>query len=80
MKQNKKDYKYILFDLDGTITDPAIGYYREYYAPKGIFECDLYAGIADMFAELKARGKEELEDAGADYIVDEPMEILEYTL
>ena len=220
MKKTKKDYEYILFDLDGTITDPmigitnsvmhalkkfdievtdrselypfigpplaysfqtfcglteeqsqaAIGYYREYYAPKGIFECNLYDGMADVFAELKARGKkvvmatskpeefaikllkhynlfkyfdcvagatmderigtkievmqmaidrmgitdmskaimigdrnydidgakhfgmdsigvtygyggkEELEHAGADYIVDEPMEILEYTL
>lgn len=107
LKKVKKEYEYILFDLDGTITDPAIGitnsvihalkkfdievanrselypfigpplsysfqkfwglteeqsreaigYYREYYAPKGIFECNLYDGIADVFAELKTQGR-----------------------
>lgn len=97
----------VLFDLDGTITDPAEGitggvyyalkkfgitpppkdelkefigppmvqtfmrvygvteehavkllhYYREYYAPKGIFECHLYDGIEDTIKELKRMGK-----------------------
>ncbi|MBQ5885483.1 MAG: HAD-IA family hydrolase [Clostridia bacterium] len=99
-------YKYVLFDLDGTITDPfdgitasiiyaldkfgisvpdrkelaafigpplvdsfskyygfshgcslaAVGYYREYYGKKGIFECTLYDGIADLFHKLKDSG------------------------
>ena len=99
-------YKYILFDLDGTITDPfdgitasiiyaldkfgisvpdrkelaafigpplvdsfskyygfshgcslaAVGYYREYYGKKGIFECTLYDGITDLFHKLKDSG------------------------
>lgn len=99
-------YKYALFDLDGTLTDPfdgitqavkyallkfgitendreklasfigpplidsfmqlygfshgcalaAIGYYREYYADKGIFECTLYDGIAELIHELSAGG------------------------
>ena len=99
-------YKYVLFDLDGTITDPfdgitasiiyaldkfgisvpdrnelaafigpplvdsfskyygfshgcslaAVGYYREYYGKKGIFECTLYDGIADLFRKLKDSG------------------------
>lgn len=95
--------KTVLFDLDGTVTDPGIGitnsvmyalrkfgidppprkelycfigpplresfskyynlsekqsekaveYYREYYRPKGIFECSLYDGITDAFRRLK---------------------------
>ncbi|MBQ2319037.1 MAG: HAD hydrolase-like protein, partial [Clostridia bacterium] len=99
-------YKFVLFDLDGTITDPfegitnsiiyalkkfgieetdknklvpfigpplvdsfakyygfshgcalaAVGYYREYYADKGIFECMLYDGIAELLRELKESG------------------------
>lgn len=99
-------YKYVLFDLDGTITDPfdgitasiiyaldkfgisvpdrkelaafigpplvdsfskyygfshgcslaAVGYYREYYGKKGIFECTLYDGITDLFHKLKDSG------------------------
>ena len=106
----KKVYDHILFDLDGTLTDPgigitnsvmhalkqydievtdrsklyrfigppladsfaryygfgkeqcleAIGYYREYYAPHGIFENEVYAGIPEVLAELKARGKKVL--------------------
>ena len=91
--------QYLLFDLDGTLTDPMVGitssvqyasrevwdsctvseradsvywtaacmnhfrnfmgfrkrmpekamqYYREYYAPKGIFENEVYAGIPEM--------------------------------
>lgn len=100
-------YDIFLFDLDGTLTDPAEGitnsvayalskygievedrttlntfigppladsfaryygfgpeqakeaivYYREYFAPKGIFENVPYEGIVDVLKELKSRGK-----------------------
>ncbi len=99
-------YKFVLFDLDGTITDPfegitnsiiyalkkfgieetdknklaafigpplvdsfakyygfshgcalaSVGYYREYYGDKGIFECMLYDGIAELLRQLKDSG------------------------
>ncbi len=95
-------YSHILFDLDGTITEPfegitkavqyslkkfgievedlnelrsfigpplfesfrnfygmskeesvkAVQYYREYYVPKGIFECSVYPGIEEMLKRL----------------------------
>ena len=97
----------ILFDLDGTLTDPALGitnsvayalkkmgisppdrkellkfigpplassfekyyglskeeafkavdFYREYFAPKGIFENTVFEGIPEMLKELKNAGK-----------------------
>ena len=103
----KKEYDTILFDLDGTLTDPgqgitnsveyalnkydikvenkkdlykfigpplavsfntfygfseekaheAIGYYREYYAEKGINEVELYSGIKELLVALKNAGK-----------------------
>ncbi|MBQ8850352.1 MAG: HAD family hydrolase [Clostridia bacterium] len=99
--------KYLLFDLDGTLTDPEIGitnsvlyalrklgieendrtklrsfigpplydsfrekyglsdsdaklaitYYREYFAPKGIYENTVYDGIYSMLEALKKGGK-----------------------
>ena len=99
-------YPSILFDLDGTLTDPAVGIttavayavekmgftpppreallhyigpplkdtfmqdynlspeegdravalYREYFAPKGLFENQVYPGIPELLAALKARG------------------------
>lgn len=102
-----KDYSYLLFDLDGTLTDPAVGitnsvafalarfgiqnkdrkqlysyigpplvnafmefaglshedaqkalgYYREYFAPKGIFENKPYEGIIETLRTLKRAGK-----------------------
>lgn len=100
-------YQYILFDLDGTITESgpgimnsvsyaaekmgrksidneilkkfmgpplmesmqkylgmseseaakAVAYYREYYAPKGIFETSVYDGLTDTLKKLKEHGK-----------------------
>ena len=102
-----KEYSYLLFDLDGTLTDPAVGitnsvafalarfgiqnkdrkqlypyigpplvnafmefaglshedaqkaliYYREYFAPKGIFENKPYEGIIETLRTLKRAGK-----------------------
>lgn len=99
---------YILFDLDGTLTDPMLGitssvryalsrfgievkylkelipfigpplaesfqvfygfskeqaeeaveYYREYFSPKGIYENEIYSGIAEMLSELSEAGFE----------------------
>lgn len=99
--------RYILFDLDGTLTDPKVGItrsvqhalhtygieepdpdrltpfigpplvdsfakyygfpreqgleaierYREYFSVKGLFENEVYPGIPEMLADLKARGK-----------------------
>lgn len=100
-------YKYILFDLDGTIIESgpgimnsveyslkkfginvadknslrrfigpplkvsfmefygfneedaelAVKYYREYYAEKGIFECEIYPGIRELIYKLYEAGK-----------------------
>ena len=100
-------YETILFDLDGTLTDPALGitnsvmyalakwgievsdrstlykfigpplldafsehygfssedskktlgYYREYFSTKGIYENSIYEGIPCLLEELKKRGK-----------------------
>lgn len=102
-----KDYSCLLFDLDGTLTDPAVGitnsvafalerfgihnknrkelylyigpplvhafeefaglshedaqkalgYYREYFAPKGIFENKPYEGIIETLRKLRKAGK-----------------------
>lgn len=102
-----KTYDIILFDLDGTLTDPGEGitnsvayalekfgikvedrkvlepfigpplaesfekfygisgedawkgveYYREYFRGRGIFENEVYEGIPELLAELKAQGK-----------------------
>ena len=100
-------YKTILFDLDGTLTDPGLGitnsvmyalekfgitetreklrrassaprceesfskyygfseadaekavtYYREYYAPHGLFENEVYIGIDSLLKTLRASGR-----------------------
>lgn len=101
-------YQTILFDLDGTLTDPGLGitnsvmyalkkfnievedrsslykfigpplresyakyyhfsdeeitravaYYREYFSVKGIYENELYEGIAEMLEQIKDSGRE----------------------
>lgn len=35
----------------------AVGYYREYYREKGIFENHVYGGIEDVLKELRKQGK-----------------------
>ena len=35
----------------------AIGYYREYYADKGLFENSVYEGIEDLLKDIQASGK-----------------------
>jgi len=101
-------YSYILFDLDGTLTDPGLGitnsvmyslkkfgievsdraslyrfigpplresyqrfygfspaqaeqataYYREYFSEKGLYENQVYPGIAQMLSSLRSAGAE----------------------
>ncbi|MFR3907668.1 MAG: HAD hydrolase-like protein, partial [Christensenellales bacterium] len=100
-------FKNLLFDLDGTLTDPALGitsaaqyalgkmgievadrttltwligppligsfeegfgmtnlqalealkHYRAYFSEKGIFENEIYPGIAELLSDLKAAGR-----------------------
>ena len=35
----------------------AIRIYREYYSEEGLFECDVYPGIKELFVDLKKGGK-----------------------
>lgn len=42
--------------VDRQTAELAVEYYREYFGVKGIFENELYGGIADMLASLKAAG------------------------
>ena len=37
--------------------DKAMGVYREYYGTKGIFECEVYAGVKKLVEDLRANGK-----------------------
>lgn len=45
-----------VFGLTEHDAQRAIGYYREYYADKGIFECHLYPGIPELLMALKMEG------------------------
>ncbi len=40
------------YNLSDDVTDKAVNYYREYYSEKGIFENELYAGIAELIKTL----------------------------
>lgn len=42
--------------IDKETAKKAVEYYRERYAPVGIYENELYPGILEMLEELKARG------------------------
>lgn len=105
--EDKSMYKYLLFDLDGTLTNPGLGitnsvmyalrkfdinvedrtslykfigpplrdsfeeyygfsseqselalqYYREYFSKQGLYENEVYDGIADLLMQLKEKGK-----------------------
>ena len=44
------------FGLSADDAEKAVGYYREYYRPTGIFECSLYDGIIDAFELIKKEG------------------------
>jgi phosphoglycolate phosphatase len=106
MAGKMKKYRHIIFDLDGTLTDPGLGitnsimyslkkfeieserselykfigpplresfsiyygfdkaqaeqavqYYREYFSEKGIYENELYPGIADLLSSLNHPGR-----------------------
>jgi phosphoglycolate phosphatase len=42
--------------LDDAQSVEAIGYYREHFGPKGVFENDLYPGIPELLRDLHDRG------------------------
>lgn len=44
------------YDLSDADAEVAVAKYREYYAPKGIFENRVYDGIPTLLAELRAHG------------------------
>jgi phosphoglycolate phosphatase-like HAD superfamily hydrolase len=44
------------FSLTPEQAETAVGYYREYYRPKGIFECELYPGIREALEKFDALG------------------------
>jgi len=45
------------FKDDSEVLDLAVKKYREYYVPTGMFENELYPGIADLLKNLKNSGK-----------------------
>lgn len=50
-------YSFInFFNLSEDLVDTAVGYYREYYREKGIFEFEMYEGIPELLSMLKADG------------------------
>jgi len=51
------DTSFMEFGLSKSDTQIAIAKFREYYADKGIFECELFEGIPDLLKTLKQDGK-----------------------
>lgn len=47
----------VLLGLDDAETDRAVRAFREYFPTKGIFENEVYPGVAVLLADLKAAGK-----------------------
>ncbi len=45
------------YDLSEDDAEKAVGYFREYFAPKGIFENDLIEGIPELLEHLTAAGR-----------------------
>lgn len=52
LRQSFSEY----YGLSASDAEKAVAYYREYYRPKGIFECTLYDGIEDTFKALCGAG------------------------
>ena len=52
----RESYK-IFYGFSDQEAELAIGKYREYFAPKGIYENVLYEGIVELFEKLKKAGK-----------------------
>lgn len=46
-----------LFDGDTVKAELAVKKYREYYSETGIFENELYEGVADLLADLRRKGR-----------------------
>ncbi|WP_206911761.1 HAD family hydrolase [Enterococcus sp. DIV0849a] len=45
-----------LYHLDDQFTEQAVGYYREYYQAKGMYENHLYEGILEVLTDLQQAG------------------------
>ena len=45
------------YDLSEQQANEAIGVFREYFIPKGIYENEIYEGITELLGELKKSGK-----------------------
>ena len=46
-----------LFEGDTAKAELAVKKYREYYSETGIFENELYVGIAELLADLRRKGR-----------------------
>ena len=46
------------FGLSKTEAVNAVSIYREYFAPKGLFENNIFDGVYEMLGELKKSGKQ----------------------
>lgn len=44
------------YGMDEAQTEEAVRLYREYYKPKGIYECVVYPGVQEMLEKLKRAG------------------------
>ena len=55
-EDRKMRWKRLLFDLDGTITDPKVEKYRERFSTVGLYENEIYPGMVQLLSELCAQG------------------------